>query len=361
MPERMWKRILRRKPNSPWSIVAFFLWLASLVYRIGFVLKRCWVGEPVRVTVPVISVGNITVGGSGKTPIVARLAEGLIGHGFRVGIVSSGYGRSENTAFLAPGKSVLEMDVAKTGDEVKLLAQLLPKAVLSVDSCKWRAAQKLADSGKVDLIIVDDGFQHFKLARDIDLVAFDATLDRQLLRPFPCGVLRESLKALGRANIVFITRTGLASDLDAIEKELREYAPQSSFYRTDFGATMIVGYGTNRSVKCLEGKTVLLFAGVGNFDALAQQVQSLSAKPVHTLEFSDHQRYSRPVLEMIRREAEQHHSDLILTTLKDWVKVGNFDFGREFYYLEQTVDLEPDADKLLAEIKSRLNLITRGT
>lgn len=341
--------------------MAFFLWLVSFVYRLGFALRKLCAGEPVKMGVPVLSVGNVTVGGSGKTPIVARLAEGWLGRGVRVGIVSSGYGRSERTSFLAQGKSVLEMDVARTGDEVRLLAQKLPKAVFSVNASKWRAAQKLADSGKVDLIIVDDGFQHFKMARDLDLVTFDAGLDRRLLKPFPLGMLRESLQALKRAGIIVITRAGEASNVDEVRKELLEYGPQASFYQADFGATVIVGRDRNRSVKYLEGKSILLFAGVGNFKALEQQVRTLTANPVDTLEFSDHQRYAQPVLEMIRRAANQHNSDLILTTLKDWVKVGNFDFGREFYYLEQTVDLEPGSDRLLAEIKNRLNLTTKGT
>ena len=204
MFEQLWKKIIRRKPYSLWDLPAFLLWLVSFVYRLGFILKKRIAGAPVRVRVPVLSVGNLTVGGSGKTPIVARLAQDLIAHGVRVGIVSSGYGRPDPVPILTPGYRVQEMEVASTGDEVMLLAQQLPNAVFSVDAHKWQAAQKLADSGDVDMIMVDDGFQHFNLARDLDLVTYDAGLTKRMLKPFPYGMLRESVRALDRADIIIL-------------------------------------------------------------------------------------------------------------------------------------------------------------
>jgi tetraacyldisaccharide 4'-kinase len=361
MLERWWKKILRRKPNSLWSIPAVFLWLVSFVYRFGFVLKKGFTGDSIKVTVPVLSVGNITVGGSGKTPIVARLAEKLLDDGVRVGIVASGYGRPDPISFVAPGHNVQAMDVGRTGDEVMLLALQLPDAVFAVDKSKGQAAQKLAEGGQVDVIIIDDGFQHFKLARDLDLVTYDAGLDSRLLKPFPYGLLRESLSALARADIIFLTRAESTPDVDAIKQELQVLSPRASLYQAGFRATEIVGRDRRLPVSYLAEKSVLLFAGIGNFEVLKRQVTALSARLDCALEYSDHQRYEKTLLEQIRQTADRYNSDMVLTTRKDWVKVHNFDFGHEFYYLDRLVEFDPGEETLLAEFRTRINLATKGS
>jgi tetraacyldisaccharide 4'-kinase len=359
MFEKIWKKIIRREPYTLWDLPAFLLWLISLVYRVVLRLRRALAGAPVKVSVPVVSVGNITVGGSGKTPLVACLAKELIALGIRVGIVSSGYGRRDRSPFVALGYKVQEMDVTRTGDEVMLLAHRLPEANFSVNRRKVEAARLLADSGEVDVIIVDDGFQHLQLARDIDLVAFDAALGRRRLKPFPYGMLREPLTALARADIIIVTRARLAVDINAIKRKLRRASPNASLYHAAFHSENIIGRDRQLSVKYLDDKSVFLFAGVGNFRALERQVSALSADLDHALELSDHQRYDRPLLERIKRQADHYDSDLVLTTFKDWVKIGDFDFGREFYYLDLAIDLDPGEEKLLAEIVSRLGLVTK--
>jgi tetraacyldisaccharide 4'-kinase len=359
MLERIWKKIIRREPYTFWDLPAFLLWLISFVYRAVFRLRRAISGAPTKVPVPVVSVGNITVGGSGKTPLVDCLAKDLITAGIRVGIVSSGYRRRDDAPFLLPGYKVRELDVAQTGDEIMLLADKLPEARFSVHRLKVEGARRLADSGEVDVIIVDDGFQHLRLARDIDLVAYDAALESRLLKPFPYGMLREPKTALARANIIVITRAKLAVDINAIKRTLRKLSPNASLYHAAFHSNNIIGRDRRLSVKYLDDKSVFLFAGVGNFRALERQVSALSADLDYALELSDHERYDQPLLEKIKRQADHYDSDLVLTTFKDWVKIGDFDFGREFYYLDLAVDLDPGEEKLLAEIISRLGLGTR--
>lgn len=361
MLERMWKRILRRGPYSPWNLPAFLLWLASFVYRAGFAIRRKLSTRRIKVSVPVMSVGNITVGGSGKTPVVARLARDLLNDGFRVGIVSSGYGRSDHQPFMESGHKVREMAVARTGDEIMVLAQQVPEAWFSVDSVKAVGVQRLAESSKVDLIILDDGFQHFRLERDLDLVTYDASLSDRLLKPFPYGMLRESKQALARADIIVITHSELAEHIDQLRRELGAIAPKAAIYHAGFQVAQMVGRQSRRPVKYLEDKTVFLFAGVGNFKALERQVSALSSRLVFALELSDHQRYDLEFLEKMKAMADQYGPDLVLTTLKDWVKIGDFDFGREFYYLDLTLELDPGQGKLADEVKTRLNLVARGT
>jgi tetraacyldisaccharide 4'-kinase len=359
MFEQIWKKIIRREPYTFWDLPAFVLWLVSLVYRAGYRLLRLTSGAPTKVAVPVISVGNITVGGSGKTPLVGCLAKDLMAEGIRVGIVSSGYRRRNREPFLLPGYKVQELDVAQTGDEIKLLAHQLPEARFSVHPHKVEAARLLANSGEVDVIIVDDGFQHSRLARDIDLVAYDAALDGRLLKPFPYGMLREPKTALARADVIVITRAKLTVDMNAIKRELRRISPNASLYHAAFHSENIVGRDSQWSVKYLNDKSVFLFAGIGNFRALERQVSALCADLDYALELSDHQRYDQELLQEIHRQADHFNSDLVLTTFKDWVKIGDFDFGREFYYLDLAVDLDPGEEKLLAEVMSRLGLSKR--
>lgn len=354
--ERLWKRILRRKYYSFLDIPAFFLWIASFAYRLGFAINRSRQPSPEKVHVPVLSIGNITVGGSGKTPLVSFIARDLIAEGIRVGIVSSAYGRRDNTSFVEPGYRVKQMDVAMTGDEVKLLACLLPEAVFSVDQEKLTAARALADTGNVDMMIVDDGFQHIKLARDIDLVAYDAGVRKRYLKSFPYGVMREPRSALKRAHVIIITRAEFARDLNSIKRRLRALAPDAQIYHAGFTITNLIGRDQTMSVKYLEDKSVFLFAGVGNFRALKRQVSALSGDLDHAYELSDHQDFDQDTLNHIKSLADKLDSDVIVTTFKDWVKLGDFDFGREIYYLDLTVDLDPGEEKLIRYICDTLNL-----
>lgn len=344
---------------SFWRVPAFFLWLVSFVYRLLFYLKKMTSGKPVKVAAPVLSVGNIVVGGSGKTPIVHFIARDLLRNGFRVGIVSSGYGRRDRSPFIEPGYKVQKMNVRRTGDEVMLLAMDLSEAVFSVDASKTEAARKLAETGLVDIIIVDDGFQHVKLHRDINLVTYDAGVRKRLLKWFPYGILREPVTSLRKADIVVVTRSKFAKDLNLLLKRLKKIHPRGEFYNARFTATDLVGKDQTLSVKYLEDKSVFLFAGVGNFRALRKQVFTLSGDLDRALEFSDHQVYDRTILEEIKNMADECDSDVLLTTSKDWVKLGDFDFGREIYYLNLTVDLDPGEEKLIKYIVDKLELKRR--
>lgn len=358
--ERTWKKILRRKGLSLWHIPAIGLWAASLVYRVGARVKAPSPDEVERVDLPVLSVGNITVGGTGKTPMVASIASRLIRDEIRVGIVSSGWGRKDTTPFVEAGYRVPHLSVDRTGDEVMLLAELLPEAWFSVHSVKVEAARALAATGEVDMIIVDDGFQHRRLHRDLDLVTYDGAVTRKFLHMFPYGLLREPIRSLRRADIVVITRANFSPDLSDLRKRLGRINPNLSLYHAQFGTGELIGRSRRLPEKYLEDKSVFLFAGVGNFKPLRKQVQALSGDLDYALELSDHQQYDSELLGRIKRMADEADSDVIVTTGKDWVKLGDFDFGREIYYLSQTVDLDPGEEKLVVQIVDQLQLEKRS-
>jgi tetraacyldisaccharide 4'-kinase len=356
MIERIWKKVLRRKGLGVWSIPALILRVLSWGFRLGYIIRNKQTVEPFHASVPVISIGNITIGGTGKTPLVEFISRFLERDGIRVGVISSGYGRESQESFVAVGHEVCRMDVAKTGDEVMLLASLLPQTLFSVHSVKAEAARALAQTGKIDVMIVDDGFQHRGLFRDIDIVAFDGAIRRSWWHTFPYGVMREPFDALSRANVVIITRSNFARELVPLRKKIQAVAPKAHHYQAKFSISGVIGRERRWPVKFLEDKSVFLFAGIGNFRSFRKQVESLAANVHHTLEFSDHQRYDENLLVKIRDLANEYDSDIIVTTFKDWVKLGSFDFGREICYLSQSIDLDPGEEKLIAHIQSSLSL-----
>ncbi|MBU8934508.1 MAG: tetraacyldisaccharide 4'-kinase [candidate division Zixibacteria bacterium] len=360
MFERWWKAYLRRPDLSGWSLLVPLFWLASAIYRVASRLHRVWPRTVMRVSIPIISVGNITVGGTGKTPVVAMLARSFIEEGFQVGIISSGWGRHSDDAVLEPGYKMSKLSVELTGDEVKLLAMLLPEAIFSVDSSKTIAAERLAEHGGIDLMIVDDGFQHFGLARDVDIVTYDAAVESRRLKTFPIGVLREPLTGLKRADIILITRANFAEDITQLRQKLTRINPGADMYHAQFFAPELVGSERRYPIKYLDDKSVFLFAGIGNFIPLRRQLDALAGDLDEAMELSDHQVYTPELLSEIKRRADSCGSDVIVTTGKDWVKLGSFDFGREIYYLGQSIDLDPGEEKLTTLLRDKLNLQKRG-
>ena len=360
MLERIWKSILRRPGFGLLSLPASLLWVVSLFYRLGVALHRYFSPSPKNVGIPVLSVGNITVGGSGKTPLVALIAHRLIDKKISVGIVSSGYGRADSRSILEPGYKLQQMSPSITGDEMALLASQLPGAFFSIDKSKTLAAQRLAESHLVDLIIVDDGFQHRKLHRDLDLVTFDATVNDRHLKLLPYGVLREPLNALGRADLLIITRADSTIDISPLQTKLRAFNNAAELYRARFVIEGLMNSSGFKPISWLKNKSVFLFAGIGNFVPFRKQIESLAGHIDGVLELSDHQRYDRSLLQSIQQLASRHNSDVIITTQKDWVKLIGFDFGRELYYVPLTVKLHPDENHLASYIIEKLGLTSRS-
>ena len=356
MIENLWKRMVFHKRFSGWTLIALFCWPLAWCYRLGFWIVRRFAGPSISLSVPVISIGNITVGGTGKTPTVEFIARDLIKDGYRVGIISRGYGRSSHELVVEPGYKIQRMDVGLVGDEVKYLADSLPEAFFGVGDSKTEAGLKLTESEQLDVVLVDDGYQHFRLARDINIVTYDAAIPKRALKLFPRGVMREPLASLERADMVILTRSDLARDIHNLKKKLMDRNPDADFYLARFTSDEVVGRKNRWPVKYLEDKSVYLFAGIGNFRAFKKQVGALTADIDFELELADHQEYTSELRERIKSEADSHESDLLLTTGKDWVKLGDYDFGREVCYLNQIVDLDPGEEKFINWITTKLDM-----
>ncbi|TWT99080.1 Tetraacyldisaccharide 4'-kinase [Botrimarina colliarenosi] len=268
-----------------------------------------------RVEVPVVSVGNVTLGGSGKTPMVKWVARRLRAEGVRVALVSRGYGSNDG----GPNDEALELE------------QSLPDVPHVQDPDRVAAARIAIDELAAQTIVMDDGFQHRRLARDLDIVLLDATEPFGYGRVFPRGVLREPVKSLRRADVVCLTRSDLVTDSqrEAVRLRVAALAPGALWCESVTRPTRLVGVAESATddsleapVETLRGARVAAFCGIGNPAAFRATLLALGAEVVAFVEFADHHAYIRPDVERIEREATAAAADLVVCTHKDLVKVG---------------------------------------
>ncbi|HMA61504.1 MAG TPA: tetraacyldisaccharide 4'-kinase [bacterium] len=264
--------------------------------------------------VPVISIGNITAGGTGKTPFAIALANILQKKGYNPAIITRGYKKnSKGQVLVSKGKDPL-VSAREAGDEPYLMAQKT-RAVVIANPNRYEAGNTAIQKYHCDLIIADDGFQHRKLARDFDLVLWDPDHDPHKAQPLPSGYLREPLSAIKRASALVYTRTdqipeNQANYLKKIKSDLPHYFAQlkiSCLYRANDK--------TKISSKAIEGKSLVAFCGLGNPEQFFATVQNFQPKKLKTRGFSDHHKYSQQELKKLIKEFKEY--DFLITTEKD--------------------------------------------
>ena len=267
-----------------------------------------------RVDAPVISIGNLTLGGTGKTPMVKWVARQLREEGVRVTIVSRGYGAS-------PEKGI--------NDEALELEQSLPDVPHLQNPDRVAAARTAIEELAAQALVLDDGFQHRRLGRDLDIVLLDATAPFGFGRVFPRGSLREPIGSLERADIVCLTRAELANDSEreAIRQKVLQFAPEALWCESITQPVGLLGVDEQgeslpmEPLELLDNARVGVFSGIGNPAAFHTLVESLGAEVVFSQEFPDHHAYTRSDIEAIAQEAAATGAEAILCTHKDLVKV----------------------------------------
>ncbi len=312
------KRLLRYPHVSFWLHLLFLLLLpASVLYGVATWIRSCaydrgWLAS-YRSRLPVISVGNLAAGGTGKTPTVDYIVKELIGQGWSPAIVSRGYRgtyRGDAEYVLKAGR--LLMTAQEAGDEPYLLAQRNPLSTVMVARQRVKAIHILEGDQQVDVVILDDGFQHRSVNRDVDIVLLDARAPFGNGWPLPAGNLREWPDALRRADLLLVTRGKTEADLSWTGLPVF----QSRHRLSQFGVSLD---GEQVPLADLEKTKLSAFAGIASphsfFSALEDQGLSL----VHKIVYPDHVAYKRQHFVQLAKVSQQ--VDALLTTEKDAVKL----------------------------------------
>jgi len=294
---------------------------------------------------PVVSVGNLTLGGTGKTPLVAWVVRTLAAHGRRPAIVSRGYGARRG----------------ERSDEAAELALLLPGVPHLADRDRVAAARAATALG-ADVVVLDDGFQHRRLARDLDIVAIDATDPFGSGRIFPRGLLREPLAGLRRAHAVVLTRAS-SVDVDRRVEIRRRCAaacgaalPQVWAEARHHPVRLRSAGGDERPLTALAAARVAAFTGIGNPAAFRGSLESCGADVAGFRSFPDHHHYTAADLDAVGTWAAGLRADLVVTTLKDLVKIDRESLaGVPLLAIEIALDVLTGGDLLTAAVVRAAN------
>lgn len=266
-----------------------------------------------RVEVPVVSVGNLTLGGTGKTPLVEWIARRLEEQGVRAAIVSRGYGAS----------------AGGVNDEALELELALPDVPHVQNRDRVAAVRAAIQRHDSQVIILDDGFQHRRLARDLDIVLIDATEPFGYEHVFPRGTLREPLAGVVRADVVILTRADMLDDeaRRKVQARVAQLSPHAVWCEVVHApAALLSASGETRPLSKLTGKRIAAFCGIGNPAGFRHTLSTLGCEPVSWQEFPDHHSYTVDDVQFLTEWAAE--SDLVLCTRKDLVKLRDSTLGQ---------------------------------
>lgn len=294
---------------------------------------------------PVISVGNMTAGGTGKTPLVEWVARLLAGAGKNVCILTRGYGREnpQRQVVVSDGKTILTTP-AEAGDEPYLLAtKLLGSAAVICNADRISAGRYAIDSLNADCFVLDDGFQHLRLARDLNILTIDATNPWGGGQLLPYGRLREPLAGLIRADCIVVTRCDQASDLEDLRGQIRALIR---------GLPIPVFKSTMKAVRSLlPTEPVAAFCAVGNPTAFFRQLKDADYNVVFEKSFTDHHAYTQHDVDDLIRAATRAAATSLITTAKDAVKLRSLHFTLPWHVFEIEISIE-DEPALIQLIKT---------
>jgi tetraacyldisaccharide 4'-kinase len=275
-----------------------------------------------RVSAPVISVGNLTFGGTGKTPFVEFLARRFLFEGRRPAVVSRGYGRSSKGVVVVSEGEGPRVGPEEGGDEPVAIARRVPGVSVVVGETRADAARAAIARG-ADLILLDDGFQHLALRRDVDLLLVDAADPFGGGRLPPDGRLREPLSAIARADAVVFTRIDRGEPPAGALAEIARRNPRAPVFTARIrSAGLCDERGSPVASSLLAARRFVAVCGIANPGRFAQSIRELDLTAEEILTFPDHHAYRRRDLEAIRRAADASGGAWILTTEKDAVKLG---------------------------------------
>lgn len=303
------------------TLLRLLLGIASVVYSLAIYLRNFLYSarylKAHSTDAVVISVGNITTGGTGKTPLVIWLCKRIISDS-RFQISNS------QCAILTRGYKSREQETKYITDEPVIFAESCPEVNVIVNPDRVAGAEEAAIKFGTKVLIMDDGFQHRRLARDLDIVAIDATLPFGYGRILPAGLLREPVSSLKRAGAVVITRCDqiAENELGELEEKLRLINSDMVIARSIHVPAYVKSIDNNKiSLEELKGKKIFSFCGIGNPSSFLSTVKTTGAELTGSKIFNDHHHYTEACIADIFEQAKRLKVDLILTTQKDQNKI----------------------------------------
>ena len=343
------KLIARRGGRMDRRLLRGLLRAISVPYRLAVALRNgaydLRLARTCSADVPVISVGNITTGGTGKTPLVVWLCKLLGEKSLKCAVLTRGYKSAKGLV----------------SDEPAILARACPGAKVLVNADRVAATGRAVNEFAAQVLVMDDGFQHRRLGRDLDIVAIDATRPFGYDRLLPAGLLREPKKAIRRADAVVITHydQSTATDIELLEKQIRRIKPDIVIAKAIHRHRCARGMGNMvYDLDELSQKRIFAFCGIGNPEAFLNRLKEHGMNVVGSRVYNDHHHYTESDFAEIRQQALSLGAEMILTTEMDWVKTalgaGKFT-DILFAYLAVELEFVEGRDKIEGLIDGVLN------
>ncbi len=315
---------------GPWGRPArALLHVASWIYGLGVAVRlglyRTGLLRRHRVSARVISIGNLTAGGTGKTSFVVLLVQELKDRGLRPAVVIRGYGgKGEGRMLVVSDGETIRFGYPEVGDEALFLARKLPGVAILMAADRVEGCQAAVREFGAQVILLDDGFQHLRVKRDLDILLLDQQNPLGYSYLLPRGLLREPIGALRRADLFVMTSAGDSAEPPDIPPCLR-HAGRAPLLQAVYTPTVVTNVKTGETVaeEDLRGQQLVAFSGIGNPRAFERTLQSLGIFPKHHLIFPDHHPYEASDLIGIARRMEKRGATIALTTEKDGVRLEN--------------------------------------
>ena len=310
-------------------------------HETGFMKKAF--SRPHALGAKTVSIGNITVGGTGKTPLVAFVAETFFEAGETVCILTRGYGREnpKKRVLVTDGKNILA-DARKAGDEpFELAEKLLEKAVIIADANRVSAGLWAREKFGITAFVLDDAFQHRKVKRDLDIVCIDATNPFGNGKVLPSGILREPLENLKRAGAIVITRANLTENIENLKSEISKYTDCPVFVSHNEFSNFTEINNLNQNQKTLDSQLSTLdslaFCALGNPNNFFEQLKRENFNLTATEIFPDHHFYTQRDIANLEKKARENGAEILLTTAKDAAKLHDLKINIPVFIAENKI------------------------
>lgn len=361
------------------GIVISILYVFSVIYRQLLELKlslyRWGVSKKYRVDCHVISLGNITVGGTGKTPTAQRLAAEIRDMGYRVAILNRGYrAKWRGDVGLVSDGNKIYMSATEAGDEAFLLAKNLPNVPVLIGADRVITGRYAVEKLGAEVVILDDGYQHWRLIRDMDIVLVDAINVFGNTYMLPRGTLREPISHLNRADVCLLTKVDQANtaSINLIKRTVAENNKQALIVESVHAPKCFVEIADwyrnepNQSigVNTLKGKKVMAVSAIGNPASFEQTISDIGAVLIESIRFPDHHDYTELEMQDVVNRASQQGAEAIIITDKDAVKIpGDIIIGADrpipVYVLSIEIDFKEGAQEFMELIRENLQKSVR--